>query len=189
MYLTTDQYYASMLGLQDERYKSLLEGVRAALLKEREGRVSVGASLYAFYHSIKKRRATSFYKFCEAVFQLDRTTVQKHIRVFEEFGNADKTAISDEYKEYSYSLLVELLTIPAGDRYKVGPTWTVKNVRELRRVLERSDAEEEEDEEAPPSDRYIRFKKWKRSDLCEKILSLEKENQELKKGILVNAKN
>ena len=179
MYISTNQYFAGLLGLGGDKYQALVEGVKLALAKEQDGRVQVGASLYAFYHAVKRRRANSFYKVCEEVFKLDRSEVSRYVRVMEEFGNEEHTEIAEEYKDYSFSLLAELLTIPRSERHKISPSWTRKNVREFRRVLER-DGVEEEEEEAPP-DRYVRFKKWKRADLCERILELEKENDVLKK--------
>lgn len=173
-FLNSDEYFSQMLGLDSERYKKLSGDVHAALKEENDGRVRIGVSLYRFKSAIRKRRTTSFFQYCARQFKLDRTQVTRYIRVIEEFGNEDKSSIADEYAEYSFSLLQELLTIPREERYKVSSAWTVKNVRELRRVLERQD-EPDEDEDAPPSDRYIRFKKWKRSDLCEKILALEEE--------------
>lgn len=179
MYIGTDKYYADLLGLDGNRYQTLVVGVRAALKAEKEGRVQVGASLYAFYHSVKKRRTNSFYEVCSKLFKLDRTEVSRYVSVMEEFGNADHTAIAEVYAAYSFSLLVELLSIPKAERHKISPDWTRKNVREFRRVLERDGVSDENEEEAPP-DRYIRFKKWKRSDLCEKILELERELDALK---------
>ena len=182
-FLSSDEYFSQSLGLDSERYKKLVGEVTAALSAENNGRIHVSVALYRFKCSVKRRRTTSFYQFCAQVFKLDRTQVVRYIRVIEEFGNAEKEGLADEYKEFNFSLLLERLTIPREERYKVSPAWTVKNIREFRRVLERRD-EEEEDEEAPPSDRYIRFKKWKRSDLCEKILALEKELGETKEILL-----
>lgn len=177
MYISSDKYYADLLGLGLDKYKERVESVRGALLKEQDGRVQVGASLYAFYHSIKKRRTNSFYTVCDQVFKLDRSEVSRYIKVLEEFGNDAHDGIAEEYKDYSFALLVELLTIPKAERHKISPSWTRKNVREFRRVLERAGVEEEE-EEAPPG-RYVRFKKWKRADLCEKILELERQLEDL----------
>ena len=182
MYIGTDKYYADLLGLGGDRYQTLVRDVRAALKAEQEGRVQVGASLYAFYHSVKKRRMNSFYEVCSQIFKLDRTEVSRYVSVMEEFGNADHTAIAEAYAAYSFSLLVELLSIPRAERHKISPDWTRKNVREFRRVLERDGVSDENEEEAPP-DRYVRFKKWKRSDLCEKVLELERELDALKKTI------
>ena len=173
-FLNSDEYFSQMLGLDGGRYKRLVGDVKAALAQEGSAQVRLALSLYHFKSAIRRRRTTSFFKYCSSELKLDRTQITRYIRVIEEFGNAERSGLAEEYTEYSFSLLLELLTIPKEERSKVSPYCTVKNVREFRRVLERKD-EPDEEEEAPPSDRYIRFKKWKRSDLCEKILALEKE--------------
>ena len=185
MYLNSEKYYASMLGLGDDAYGQHVSQVKSALGLKREACVRVGASLYAFYHAIKRRRQNNFYKVCDDVFKLDKSQVSRYVRVMEEFGNEDHTGIAEEYTDYSFMLLMELLTIPKEERHKVNASQTVRNVRELRRVLERDSASDPDaaDEAADcPPDRYARFKRWKRADLCEKILKLEKQIEDLMKG-------
>jgi len=179
-YLNTDDYFASLLGLECKRYQALVGNVKEALCREKEGRVRVGAALYAFFHSVGKRRTSNFYSVCDKVFGLERTQATRYINVIEEFGNEDHSGLAAEYEAYSFSLLMELLTIPREERHKVLPSWSVKNVRELRRVLARSGASEEDDPDAPPPDRFARFKKWKRADLCSRILELEQEVENFK---------
>ena len=180
MYLSSDKYNADLLGLGVEQFKDFVKSVKAALAKADDGRVQIGVSLYAFYHGVKRRRLSGFYDVCSRTFKLDRSEVSRYIKVVEEFGNEKHEGLAEEYKLYSFSLLVELMTIPKAERHKITPDWTVKNVREFRRVLERSGVEEESEAEKPP-DRYARFKKWKRSDLCERVVQLEEELDALKK--------
>ena len=185
MYLSSDKYNADRLGLSVEKFQGFVEPVKAALAKADDGRVQIGVSLYAFYHGVKRRRLSGFYNVCSQVFKLDRSEVSRYIKVVEEFGNETHEGLAEEYKAYSFSLLVEIMTIPKAERHKIGPDWTVKNVREFRRVLERSGVEEESEAEKPP-DRYVRFKKWKRTDLCEKIIELEKQLEDLSQIVSKN---
>lgn len=182
MFLGTDAYYSSLLGIKNEQYKALSSDLKEALSREDSARFSVCLSLYRFNKAIGKRRKCSFYRVIGEVFHLDRTQVARSIQIVEEFGNEEKNALLPEYRDFSFSLLLELLTIPRDERYKVQPSWTVRNVRELRKILE-NNGDLEEEEEKPP-EKYVRFKKWKRADLCDKILSLEKELEETKEAVL-----
>lgn len=180
MAITMAEYYAELLGLTDKHYEELSVRLKEALAAKRGGEVQVAASLYTFSRAIKARRKKSFYSICDKLYGLDRTRVERYINVMEEFGNDERTGLSPSWDAWPFGLLVELLTIPPEERHKISPDWSRRNVREFRRVIERRGCDEQE-EDAPPPDRFSRFKKWKRSDLCEKILSLEEEIRNLRK--------
>ena len=182
MFLGTDAYYSSLLGIKNEQYKALSSDLKEALSREDSARFSVCLCLYRFNKAIGRRRKCSFYRVIGEVFHLDRTQVARSIQLVEEFGNEEKNGLLSEYRDFSFSLLLELLTIPRDERYKVQPSWTVRNVRELRKILENNGDLEDEEEEKPP-EKYVRFKKWKRADLCDKILALEKELEEMKETL------
>lgn len=176
MHLHSEEFKAALLGLSVSEFRAFNEELWRLFLDEKNSRLSVCFAIYRFYKAIGKRKKGSFLSYCNEAFHLERTQVMRSVQIVEEFANEKKDALAEEYQDFSLSLLAELLTIPKNERHKVTSTWTVRNVRELRQILERSESAEDENEELEkPPDKYVRFKKWKRADLCDKILALEKE--------------
>ena len=168
---------ARLLGLSVTEYKAETDLVRG-ILKETEGsKVRLAVSLYAFRAKLCGDVDKSFLRVCAQEFALDNSTVSRCLSVISTFGNGKKDALLPEYVDYSFSVLSEMLTLPEENRAMVKPCWTVKNVRDYKRLLEKDakQAEEQIAEEEKPEDDYARFKKWTKAQLCKEILRLEKE--------------
>lgn len=87
-----------------------------------------------------------FEEFCEANFGLDKSAVSRCINVYREF-NASKSVsyengvkkvgsamdLSDEWKDYSYSQLCEMVSMNDEQRSQVKPDMTIKQIREIKK--------------------------------------------------------
>lgn len=71
---------------------------------------------------------------CEKRFGLDKSQVSRYMNIVDEFGDREN-GFKDEWKDYSYSQLVELLPLSADERKKVEPTWTIKQIRDYKKRL------------------------------------------------------
>lgn len=89
---------------------------------------------------------TTMEEFCENNFGLDKTAVSRCINVCEEFSmkehfsgeikhDAFKLALDDQWKDFSYSQLVEMLPLSEEQRYKIKPTMSIKEIREYKKSL------------------------------------------------------
>lgn len=87
----------------------------------------------------------TFEEFCEANFELDKGAVSRCINVFlmasayndKQYIMGNETRgcamqISDNFKDYSYSQLCEMLPMTDKQRNQVKPNMTVKQIRELK---------------------------------------------------------
>ena len=74
-----------------------------------------------------------------------------------------------------------MLSLPEEERDKVKPSWTVKNVRDYKKLLAKDEKEETDEDADDPDDEFVRFKKFTKAQLCREILRLEQEILELKK--------
>ncbi len=76
----------------------------------------------------------NFFNYCEVYFGLDKSQVSRYMNIVAEFGD-DLRGFKDEYKEYSYSLLTEMLSLTPEQRKKVKADWTIKQIREYKKEL------------------------------------------------------
>ena len=132
-----------------------------------------------FYGHYVDRNAHSnvFFAVCEIEFGLDKSEVSRLMNVVDEFGKRDKKkGIQEKYKDFKWSVLVEMLPMSDTDRAKVKPDMTVKQVRKLKKDLVATSQHEDEEKEKEPE----RFKKITRKGLISMILSLEAELEEFR---------
>lgn len=85
-----------------------------------------------------------FYNFCAANFGLDRSTVSRLMEVSKEFSKKNDNMqrsptmfIDDNYKDYSYSQLCEMLPLSFDQRRQIKPNMTVKQIRELKKQFKK----------------------------------------------------
>lgn len=71
-----------------------------------------------------------------ANFGLDKSALSRCMKVFKRFalrqGGVRKMFIDDRYKDYSYSQLCEMVSMDDGQLWKIKPSMTVKEIRELK---------------------------------------------------------
>lgn len=147
-----------------------------------------------------------FFSYCEKHFGLDKSQVSRYMNVADEFG--DRTdGVKPGWKYYSYSQLVELLPLSSEQRKAVKPEWTVKEIRDYKKLVATSQQDRTENtvatsqqnkDTAVTSDRcsfeseciyipfgrndlsgYTRFSGLTQKALCDKYLELEKKYTEL----------
>ncbi len=124
----------------------------------------------------------NFFAVCELEFGLEKSSVSRLMNVVDEFGNGSN-GLKKEFSKYKYSVLVEMLNLSADERKGVMSEWTVSQVRDYKKKLVATSQQENEMEglEPAPKEEYPQFKKWKRNDLCRRIVELEQEIERLKK--------
>ena len=86
------------------------------------------------YSSFYNYSGANFFDYCEVYFGLDKSQVSRYMNIVSEFGDGLR-GFKDEYKEYSYSLLTEMLSLTPEQRKKVKANWTIKQIREYKKEL------------------------------------------------------
>lgn len=152
------------------------------------------------------RESFAFFAYCEKYFFLDKSQVSRYMNVADEFGDM-ANGVKPEWKDYSYSQLVELLPLSSEQRIAVKPEWTVKDIRDYKKLVATSQQDQiqntvatsqQKKDTAVTSDRcsfesecmyipfdrndlsvYTRFSGLTQKVLCDKYLELEKKYTEL----------
>ena len=123
-----------------------------------------------------------FFAYCYDEFGLDKTQVSRLMNIVDEFGDGLR-GFKKNWNKFGYSQLCELLPLSDEERKLVKPDWTIKKIREYKKNLSNKpqDKQNEETPEAedPPEDKYVRFVKWTKRELCDKIFDLEQQYEEL----------
>ena len=112
-------------------------------------------------------------EFCEVNLGLDKSAVSRCINVYREFNAADDVTfgigvkshgcameLSDRWKNYSYTQLVEMLPLASEDRERVLPDMSCKQIREFKKQLKQkkkavASTQPETPEEEPTKDKKI----------------------------------
>lgn len=121
-----------------------------------------------------------FFAYCYDTFGLDKTQVSRYMNIVDEFGN-EANDFDNAWDKFSYSQLCELLPLTEKQRKPVQPDWTIKKIREYKKSLVATSQQEQtelSDAEVPPN-KYTRFEKWTKNELCDKIFELEAERETL----------
>ena len=101
--------------------------------------------------------------------------------IVDEFGDGLR-CFKKKWEKFGYSQLCELLPLSDEQRKSVKPDWTVKQIREYKKSLVATSQQVEmelPEMEEPPKDKYARFEKWTKRELCDKIFDLEAQYDEL----------
>ena len=125
--------------------------------------------------------AECFFAYCYDEFGLDKTRVSRLMNIVDEFGDGLR-CFKKEWEPYSYSQLCELLPLSDEERKPVQPDWTIKKIREYKKSLVATSQQVEMElpqAEEPLKDKYARFEKWTKRELCDKIFDLEAQYDEL----------
>lgn len=125
--------------------------------------------------------ADFFFAYCFDEFGLDKTQVSRLMNIVDEFGDGLR-CFKKKWEKFGYSQLCELLPLSDEQRKSVKPDWTVKQIREYKKSLVATSQQVEmelPEMEEPPKDKYARFVKWSKRELCDKIFDLEAQYDEL----------
>ena len=76
--------------------------------------------------------AEFFWQFCEDRFKMDKSSVSRYMNVVDEFGDGYK-GLHKRWRDYSWSVLVEMLPMSEQARDFIKPEMTCKQVRDLKR--------------------------------------------------------
>lgn len=143
---------------RDEAYDSL-KCLYTDLTVIREYYMRLGFHLSEF-------RACEYYKdfgyltleeFCDVNLGLDKGAVSRCINVYKQFNASNDVTysaglkkrgcaidLSERWKDYSYTQLCEMLPLSESDRKKITPDMTVKQIREYKKNLRKSEKSMEE---------------------------------------------
>lgn len=122
-----------------------------------------------------------FFAYCFEKFGLDKSQVSRYMNIVDEFGDEFR-GFAKPWDKFSYSQLVELLPLSAEQRKPVKASWTIKQIRDYKKSLvatPQQNADEPTEAEEPPQSKYVRFEKWTKNELCDKIFELEAERESL----------
>ena len=125
--------------------------------------------------------ADFFFAYCFDEFGLDKTQVSRLMNIVDEFGDGLR-CFKKKWEKFGYSQLCELLPLSDEERKPVKPDWTIKKIREYKKSLVATSQQGEielPEAEEPPKDKYARFEKWTKRELCDKIFDLEAQYDEL----------
>lgn len=125
--------------------------------------------------------ADFFFAYCFDEFGLDKTQVSRLMNIVDEFGDGLR-CFKKKWEKFGYSQLCELLPLSDEKRKPVKPDWTIKKIREYKKSLVATSQQGEielPEAEEPPKDKYARFEKWTKRELCDKIFDLEAQYDEL----------
>lgn len=111
-------------------------------------------------------------EFCEANLGLDKSVVSRCINVYREFnassdrkyGNGVESHgcamdLSEDWKDYSYTQLCELLPLSPEERKNVTPAMTIKQIREYKKSLKENPASVASTQ--PESEKKFDYEKFK----------------------------
>lgn len=125
--------------------------------------------------------ADFFFAYCFDEFGLDKTQVSRFMNIVDEFGDGLR-CFKKKWEKFGYSQLCELLPLSDEERKPVKSDWTIKKIREYKKSLVATSQQVEmelPETEEPPKDKYARFEKWSKRELCDKIFDLEAQYEEL----------
>lgn len=80
------------------------------------------------------RRTFAFMEYCEKHFGLDKSQVSRYMNIVDEFGDRF-VDYKDEYKDFKYSQLVEMLSLTEEQRRDITPQMTVAEIRTYKKKL------------------------------------------------------
>ena len=126
-------------------------------------------------------------------FGISRTSIYDALGVVDTFtvydsnrNPGERFLLSAEAKMFAYWQLVEMLSLSYDERLKIKPNWTREEIRAYKRALaelkkKKIDTSSDANEEKPIEDgKYLRFKKFNRKQLIDKIVELEAEIEKYK---------
>ena len=90
----------------------------------------------------------NFFDYCYVTFGLEKSQVSRYMNIVDEFGDSLR-GFKPEYKDYSYSLLSEMLSLSPAERKKVKSDWTIRQIRDYKKELSGTVATSQQTEKIP----------------------------------------
>ena len=132
-----------MLNLREERElaRASVKYILTDMSDIRRSFIRLGFHLYEFerMHYYEDFGYTSIVEFAEKNLGLSKTQVSIYKNIYLEFGDHDghsafpKMYLADQYKEYSYSQLREMLPMNKNQRKQVKPDMTIEQIRAIKK--------------------------------------------------------
>lgn len=155
-----------------------------------------------------------FMQYCEKHFGLDKSQVSRYMNIVDEFGDAMR-GYKDEWREYKYSQLVEMLSLTEAQRRDITPQMTVAEIRAYKKNLvatsQQKDNAQTQSDPKPAEPvatsqqeirriwstdfdsrdiyKYLRFCGLSVVQLCDRYLELEAKYNELKASLDITNKS
>ena len=160
-----NSWYQSSYGAQAE-YSRIVKDIRECIDRVNTEKVSLGYKLKAYYESNTYRcracdsdvtmicgsrlssncHSAVFFAACELDFGLDKSQVSRLINIVDEFGDG-KGDLLECWKPFTWSVLVEMLSLTYEQRKAIGVDWTVKKVKEYKKTLVATSQQKNDQEE------------------------------------------
>ena len=140
------------------------------------------------YNLATNLNASVFFAVCDVEFGLDKSKVSRYMNVVDEFGSDERSeGLYDEYRQYKWSVLEEMLSLDEKQRKYIKPDMTVREVREIKKELVAMSQQNKPKRKKP--EKNERFKGFTRKELIEYIDKLEAQieslqNDPLEKGVV-----
>lgn len=171
--------------------------------------VSVGGKIRGY------RFTCYFMLYCEKHFGLDKSQVSRYMNIVDEFGD-EMRGYKDEWREYKYSQLVEMLSLTEEQRRDITPQMTVSEIRTYKKNLvatsQQKDSTQTQSDPEPAEPvatsqpeikriwstdfdhshdiyKYLRFCGLSVVQLCDRYLELEAKYNELKASLDITNKS
>lgn len=132
-----------MLNLREERElaRASVKYILTDMSDIRRSFIRLGFHLYEFerMHYYEDFGYTSIVEFAEKNLGLSKSQVSIYKNIYLEFGDNDghsavpKMYLADQYKEYSYSQLREMLPMNKNQRKQVKPDMTIEQIRTIKK--------------------------------------------------------
>ena len=136
-----DKFYTSedreRKGLASFRY--ILDDIKD--LKERYIKLGFHLAEFRLGEYYKTFGFSTFKEFCEENMPIGYSTCSRCIQVFEVFSEKHKMFIAEKYENFSFSQLVEMVSIDSRRREIIKPDWSVEKIRRYKKGLKKQDNE------------------------------------------------
>ncbi len=131
-----------------EQWMDWKEDVRRKLNETAENFVYIGYRLRQIRDSGMYDGAADIFEFAQREYGLGKSTVSRFIAINEKYSEGgDSLELRKEYKDFSYSKLSEMLTLPEGELSLITERTTIKEIRELKNFDRQEPADEKGTEE------------------------------------------
>ena len=117
-------------------YNRLMSGIEKGFLKASDAFIAIACKLWQIHHN-EDYRSDSYKNIAEFAldkYELKKSATHNYIKVVEKFGNiADGKAsgLQEQFKGFTCSQLVHMLTFTPEQIEQVTPDWTVRQIDEL----------------------------------------------------------
>lgn len=131
------------------------------------------------YNFVTNVHSNVFFAICDIEFGLDKSKVSRYMNVVDEFGSENREdGLDEKYRAYKWSVLEEMLSLDELQRKQIKPGMTVREVREVKKMLVAMSQQNKPKPEKPKKNE--RFKLYTRADLIKYIEELESQLEGMK---------